>query len=76
MNTIAPNSIDSNPSFHAIAESFLRVDGLPFAKVLSAESIEKTFADRDAMFAQDDIYSTPVVRKKGTGYFFEKKKGT
>jgi len=61
MNTIAPNPINSNPSFHAIAESFLRVDGLPFTKVLSAESIEKAFTDRDALFAQDDIYSTPVV---------------
>ena len=59
--TLTPNPTDSNHSFDAVAESFLQADGLPFADVLTAESIEQVFSDRDALFGQDDIFSTQIV---------------
>jgi putative transposase len=63
MNTLPLDSTVRNQSFHAVAESFLHDDGLPFSDVLSAESIAKVFRDRDALFGQDeeDIYSTQIV---------------
>ena len=61
MITITPKPIDNNHSFHAVAESFLQADGLPFADVLSAQSIEQAFRQRDALFGQEDIFSTQIV---------------
>jgi hypothetical protein len=43
-----------------IAEPFLR-DGLPFADVLDAAQIRETFAQEDALFAEENIFSTEVV---------------
>lgn len=40
---------------------FLQQPGLPFADVLSAQAIEQAFAERDALFATDAVFSTPVV---------------
>jgi putative transposase len=54
-----PNT-SSNP-FRAVAEPFLRQEGLPFAEVLTAEEIHQAFADHDALFAGDDIYGTEIV---------------
>ena len=50
----------SNP-FASVAEPFLQPHGLPFAEVLTAEAIERTFAEKDALFGQNDIFSTPIV---------------
>ena len=61
MITITPKPIDNNHSFHAVAESFLQADGLPFADVLSAQSIEQAFRQRNALFGQEDIFSTQIV---------------
>lgn len=61
MTTIALSPTGSNHSFHAVAESFLQADGLPFADVLSAEYIEQVFRDHGALFGQDDIFSTQIV---------------
>ena len=82
MITITPNPNDSNHSFHAVADPFLQADGLPFADVLTAEFVEKTFRDHNALFGQDDIFSTQIVlwaflgqalrdakKEKGSGYF-------
>ena len=49
-----------NP-FTTVAEPFLQQPGLPFAEVLTAEAIERTFAQNDALFGQNDIFSTPIV---------------
>jgi len=49
-----------NP-FATVADPFLAQPGLPFAEVLTAEAIEAAFAENDALFGQDDIYSTPLV---------------
>jgi len=58
MTTITPNPNDRNQSFRAVAQPFLQANGLPFADVLTAESIEKAFRDRDALFGQSHLYST------------------
>ena len=47
--------------FDAVAQPFLQQPGLPFAQVLTAEAIEEAFAKRGGVFAQDAIFSTPVV---------------
>jgi len=51
----------STSSFDGVAKPFLQQAGLPFAEVLSGETIERAFAQNDALFAQDDIFSTPIV---------------
>jgi hypothetical protein len=61
MSTVAVCPTADNNSFHAVVEPFLQQKGLPFAQVLSAEDVEQAFADEDALFAQDDIFSTPIV---------------
>ncbi len=48
-------------AFALVAEPFLQQPGLPFAEVLTAESLEKAFADNDALFAQCDTFSTSIV---------------
>ena len=61
--TLYSDPTGCNRSFDAVAESFLQDGGLPFADVLSAQSIEQAFRDRDALFGQDeeDIFSTQIV---------------
>jgi hypothetical protein len=44
-----------------IADSFGNEPGLPFARVLDGESIERVFREENALFGQDGIYSTQVV---------------
>jgi hypothetical protein len=47
--------------FRLLQLSFLQKDGLPFAKVLPEEQIERVFAEEDAMFTNgdDDVYTPP-----------------
>jgi len=47
--------------FSVIADSFLQNPGLPFASVLDAESIQQVFREEEALFGQDDIFSTQIV---------------
>jgi hypothetical protein len=47
--------------FSVIANSFLGTPGLPFASVLEAEVIQQTFREEEALFGQEDIYSTQIV---------------
>ena len=47
--------------FSVIADTFLRTPGLPFASVLDAESIERVFCEEEALFGQEDIFSTQIV---------------
>lgn len=61
MTIITTEPTNHNQSFHAVAESFLQADGLPFADVLSAQSIEHIFREHDALFGQEDIFSTQIV---------------
>jgi len=47
--------------FSMIANSFLHTPGLPFASVLDAESIQRAFREEEALFGQEDIFSTQIV---------------
>ena len=47
--------------FHQVTSPFLDQPGLPFANALSAADIEQAFAERDALFATDAVFSTPIV---------------
>lgn len=61
MSTILSDGGSGKPSFDRMADVFLQDPGLPFARVLSAREIERAFAENDALFGQNDIFSTPVV---------------
>jgi hypothetical protein len=47
--------------FCAVAEPFVQGEGLPFTDVLDAESIQRVFREKNALFGQDDIFSTQIV---------------
>jgi hypothetical protein len=61
MSIIEENCASRKNRFDAVAEPFLQQPGLPFAHVLSADAIEQAFARGDALFGQNDIYSTQIV---------------
>ena len=61
MTTVTADRRGRNDGFRVVAEPFLQHDGLPFAQVLSADAIERVFADHEALFGQDDIFSTDIV---------------
>jgi len=61
MTTITSHPTDHKNTFDVIAEPFIRGQGLPFADVLDAESIQRAFLQEDALFAQEDIFSTEIV---------------
>ncbi len=61
MVTINTHRTSHKNPFEAVAEPFRQGEGLPFADVLPAESIEQVFRDGNALFAQDDLFSTPIV---------------
>ena len=44
-----------------IADPFLHDPGLPFASVLDAASIRRVFREEEALFGQEDIFSTEIV---------------
>jgi hypothetical protein len=50
--------------FSVIADSFLHTPGLPFASVLDGESIQQVFREEEALFGQEDIFSTQMVRRE------------
>jgi hypothetical protein len=47
--------------FSVIAASFLQDAGLPFASVLDAALIQQVFREEEALFGQEDIFSTQMV---------------
>jgi len=55
-----PPTESKNP-FAVIADSFIHNPGLPFACVLDAESIQRVFREEEALFGQDDLFSTEIV---------------
>jgi len=59
-SVMSDESIRKNP-FDRVADVFLQDQGLPFAQVLSAQDIERAFAENGALFGQDDIFSTQIV---------------
>jgi hypothetical protein len=61
MLTVATPTASDKGSFQAVLTPFLQDPGLPFADILSAQDIQQAFAEHDGLFAQNDIYSTPIV---------------
>ena len=61
MTTILTPANAGKAGFGQVAASFLDQSGLPFADILNAGDIASAFDKRDAMFATDAIYSTPLV---------------
>lgn len=61
MASLSMPRTSSKNDFSVIADSFLQDSGLPFASVLDAEWIERVFREEEALFGQDDMYSTQMV---------------
>jgi len=61
MGTLATLRTRHKNEFDVVAEPFAQSKGLRFSDVLDAESIERVFREANALFAQDDIFSTPIV---------------
>jgi putative transposase len=47
--------------FAVISDSFLHDPGLPFASVLDGDAIARVFREEEALFGQEDIFSTQIV---------------
>jgi hypothetical protein len=61
MMTVAARGTRHNNRFDAVAEAFRQKEGLPFANVLTAESIPRVFREENALFGQNDLFSTDIV---------------
>jgi len=62
MDASIPNSVARrSSSFSRLADAFLARRGLPFAELLSAERIERVFAEHDGLFGLGGVYSTATV---------------
>jgi putative transposase len=61
MTSLSTARAHGKKDFAVITDSFLRDPGLPFAAVLDHETIERVFREEEALFGQEDIYSTPIV---------------
>ncbi len=61
MTSLSTPPAQGKNEFTVIADSFLHDPGLPFASVLDAEAIRRVFQEEEALFGQEDIFSTQVV---------------
>jgi hypothetical protein len=61
MGTVAARGTSRQNEFDVVAEPFLQREGLPFAEVLDAASIRRVFREEEALFGQDDLFSTEIV---------------
>jgi len=61
MRTVAARGIRHNNRFDVVAEAFRRKEGLPFADVLTGESIQRVFREVNALLGQNDLFSTDIV---------------
>jgi len=61
MNTVSPSRTSHKNRFDVVAKPFAQGEGLAFSGVLDAASIERAFAQEEALFGQDDIFSTNIV---------------
>jgi 3',5'-cyclic AMP phosphodiesterase CpdA len=61
MTTVSTAVTPGKTAFDDLLRPFLQQPGLPFADVLSAQTIEQVFAQRDALFATGAVFSTPLV---------------
>jgi putative transposase len=61
MASLSTPRAESKNTFAVIADSFLHDPGLPFASVLDAATIRRVFREEEALFGQEDIFSTQMV---------------
>lgn len=61
MRSIAGSRVRGSAGFRQVAAAFLSQPGLPFAQVLSAERIERIFANHDNLFGMSAVFSTVVT---------------
>ena len=61
MITVATPRRCNKNEFDTVAEPFLQSNGLPFSDVLNAEWIQRIFREENALFGQDDLFSTQIV---------------
>ena len=61
MITVATPRRCHKNEFDSVADPFIQSDGLPFSDVLNAEWIQRVFREENALFGQDDIFSTQIV---------------
>jgi hypothetical protein len=61
MASLASPSNSGSSGFQRVAAAFLAQPGLPFARVLSAERIERIFAKHGNLFGCGAIYTTAVM---------------
>ena len=61
MSTLSIRAADHKQDFELVAAPFLQGPGLPFEQALDASVIAEAFRAEDALFGQDDLFSTPVV---------------
>lgn len=61
MTSLSTPQARGKNEFAVIADSFLHDPGLPFASVLDAETIRRVFQEEEALFGQEDIFSTQLV---------------
>lgn len=61
MISLSTSRTNSKNPFAVMADSFLQDPGLPFASVLDAETIQRVFQEEDALFGQEDMFSTQLV---------------
>jgi hypothetical protein len=60
MRSVPDSHARRRSAFHQIADAFLSQPGLPFARVLSAERIERAFAKHGNLFG-GAVYSTAIM---------------
>ena len=61
MRKLMDSHSGASRSFSQVAAAFLTQPGLPFAKVLSAERIERVFTKHGNLFGGGAIYSTAIM---------------
>ena len=61
MITVATPCRRNKSGFCVVAEPFLQSKRLPFSGVLDAEWIQRVFREENALFGQEDIFSTDIV---------------
>jgi hypothetical protein len=61
MTSLSTPHRNGKKDFAVIADSFLHDPGLPFAAVLDSEAITRVFREEEALFGQEDVFSTQMV---------------
>jgi hypothetical protein len=61
MRRIPTGGQGDSGGFKQVVDAFLLQPGLPFSEILSAERIERVFAERGNLFGSQQIYSTALM---------------